>query len=152
MGGRDNYDWSPCLSELDDEKPLEDIYEQGLTDAGYCYDKYDISGAGSNIHIHPIWYHDYDAIVWFTGPYFSNYLFDKEAQDSIRAYLGQGGKVVLCEDRIAHNMADPSDGGVGEDSPGGEFLGGIMGATCYNNGEVGSPFDKPWQAGPTSIR
>jgi hypothetical protein len=125
--GRIQYDWSQCLSNLDNSMPLEDIYEQSLTDAGYCYDKYDISGAGSNIHVHPLQYTDYDAIVWFMGPYFSNYLIDKEAQEAIVDYLGSGGKVILCGDRLAYNMADPAEGGVGEDSLGGFFLDGVMG-------------------------
>jgi hypothetical protein len=134
---RNLYDWSPCLTVLDDRMPLEDIYEQTLVDAGYCYDKFDISGAGSNQHIHPLQYTDYDAIVWFTGPYFSNYLFDKEAQQAIKAYLAGGGKVVLCGDRIAYNMSV-----VGEDSLGGEFLAGIMGCTYQE--EMEGSFAKPF--------
>ncbi len=137
-----NYDYAPCATDLTDKKPLEDIYEETLTDAGYCYDKFDIRGAGSNVHIHPIEFGaHYDAIVWFCGPYFSNYLFDKEAQEAIRDYLAVGGKVVLCGDRIAYNMADPALGGVGEDSLGGEFLDGIMGCTYLN--EMEGAFDKP---------
>jgi hypothetical protein len=141
--GRKNYDYAPCVSDLTDIKMLEDIYEATLTDAGYCYDKYDISGAGSNVHIHPIEFADhYDAVVWFCGPYFSNYLFDAEAQHAIRDYLAGGGKVILCGDRIAYNMADYFHGGVGEDSLGGEFLSGIMG--CDYLGEMAGPFDKPY--------
>jgi hypothetical protein len=113
------------------------MYEDALTDAGYCYDIYDISGAGSNVHIHPIWLDDYDCVVWFTGPYFSNYLFDAEAQRAIRDYLGAGGKVVLLGDRIAYNMAV-----VGEDSLGGEFLHGIMG--CEYVDEIRSAFERPY--------
>ena len=79
---------------------------------------------------------DYDAVVWFTGPYFSNYLFDKEAQIAIRAYLADGGKVVLCGDRIAYDMAV-----VGEDSLGGEFLAGVLGTTYQE--EMEGAFDKP---------
>jgi hypothetical protein len=134
---RDNYDWSPCVSELDDIKPLEDIYEEILTDAGYCYDKYDINGAGSNVHIHPIWYSDYDAVVWFTGPYFTNYLFDAEAQGNLTTYLADGGKVVLCGDRIAYAMDV-----VAEDSLGGEFLEGVMG--CDYLEEAEGAFAKPY--------
>jgi len=143
--GRRNYDYAPCMAADDNRKPLEDIYEETLRDAGYCYDKFDISGAGSNIHIHPIEYGQYDAVVWFTGPYFSNYLFDKEAQEAIRDYLIAGGKVVLCGDRIAYNMAV-----VGEDSLGGEFLSGIMGCTYQE--EMESAFTKPYvylQAAPS---
>jgi hypothetical protein len=119
-----HYDWAPCLSVVDRQVKLEEIYEQTLTDAGYCYDKYDIEGSGSNVQAQPTDYSDYDAVVWFTGPYFSNYLIETEAQHAIRDYLADGGKVVLCGDRIAYNMEE-----VGEDSLGGEFLGGIMGST-----------------------
>jgi hypothetical protein len=141
--GRNLYDWSPCLSDLDNTMPLEDIYERTLADAGYCYyDKFDISGAGSNQHIHPITFSDYDAVVWFTGPYFSNYLFDKEAQLALRAYLADSGCVVLCGDRLAYDMAPQSEGGNGEDSLGGEFLNGIMGTDYLK--EMESGFDKPF--------
>jgi hypothetical protein len=135
--GRNLYDWSPCLTVIDESYPLEDIYEQTLIDAGYCYDKFDISGAGSNQHIQPVTYTDYDAVVWFTGPYFSNYLFDEEAQIALRAYLGGGGKVVLCGDRLAYNMSV-----VGEDSLGGEFLSGVLGATYQE--EMEGAFAKPF--------
>jgi len=135
---RSLYDWSPCVSDLDNLHPLEDYYEQTLQDAGYCFDKFDISGAGSNAHIHPIWFSDYAAVVWFTGPYFSNYLFDKEAQVALRTYLNNRGKVVLMGDRIAYNMGPV----VGEDSLGGEFLGGIMGTTYQE--EMESGFTKPY--------
>jgi hypothetical protein len=143
---RNLYDWSPCLTVLDDRVPLEDIYEQTLTDAGYCFDKFDISGAGSNQHIHPTTFGYYDAVVWFCGPYFSNYLFDKEAQVALRDYLNVGGKVVLCGDRIAYNMSV-----VGEDSLGGEFLSGIMGATYQE--EMESAFTKPfvYMSAPATI-
>jgi hypothetical protein len=135
--GRRNYDYTDCMAQADLRPPLEDIYENTLRDAGYCYDKYDISGAGSNIHQHPLQYTDYDAVIWFTGPYFSNYLFDKEAQIALRDYLAGGGKLVLCGDRIAYNMYE-----VGEDSLGGEFLSGIMGATYQEEKE--SAFSKPY--------
>jgi hypothetical protein len=148
--GRTNYDYTECMAQIDERIPLEDMYEQTLIDAGYCYDKYDISGAGSNVHIHPIEFVTagqdspyippqkiYDAVVWFTGPYFSNYLFDKQAQIAIQSYMNQGGKVVLCGDRIAYNMAV-----VGEDSLGGEFLNGIMG--CDYIEEMEGAFDKPY--------
>ncbi len=128
--------------------PLEDIYEQTLIDAGYCFDKYDVSGAGSNVHIHPIEFTQdypvggpfelmYDAVVWLTGPDHSSRLFDKEAQDAIREYMNSGGKIVLVGDRIAYNMAV-----VGEDSLGGEFLNGIMG--CEYIEEMEAAFDKPY--------
>jgi hypothetical protein len=140
---RTNYDYSPCLSRVDNTAPLEDMYMQTLTDAGYCFDKYDISGGGSNVHVHYLctWNTDYDAVVWFSGPYYSNYLFDAEAQRAMRDYLGLGGKVVLLGDRVAFSAAPESEGGAGEESLGGEFLSGIMGADYL--GEVASPFDKP---------
>jgi hypothetical protein len=134
--GRRNYDYTQCMTAADNIVPLEDIYEQTLIDAGYCYDKYDVSGAGSNIHTHPTECLEYyDCVVWFTGPYFSNYLFDKEAQLAIQSYMNDGGKVVLAGDRIAYNMAV-----VGEDSLGGEFLNGIMG--CEYIEEMEDPFTK----------
>ena len=125
-------DWSPCLSVVDREVVLETIYAQTLTDAGYCFDRFDISGAGTGEHIQPIWLDDYDAVVWFTGPDFSDWLFDPEAQYAIRDYLAAGGKVVLCGDRIAYSMAV-----AGWDSLNGEFLGGIMGATYQEEKESG---------------
>jgi hypothetical protein len=145
--GRRNYDYTECMAQVDEIVPLEDIYEETLSDAGYCFDKYDVSGAGSNVHIHPIEFGQqypppagglmYDAVVWFTGPYFSNYLFDKEAQIALRSYMNSGGKIVLAGDRIAYNMAV-----VGEDSIGGEFLNGIMG--CQYIEEMEGAFTKPY--------
>jgi hypothetical protein len=145
--GRNNYDYSECMAQTDEVTALENIYEQTLADAGYCFDKYDISGAGSNVHIHPVEFTQqypppagglmYDAVVWFTGPYFSNYLFDKEAQLALKAYMNQGGKIVLAGDRIAYNMFV-----VGEDSLGGEFGNGIMG--CEYIEEMEGAFDKPY--------
>jgi hypothetical protein len=135
--GRRNYDFAECMSAVDRRMPLQDIYRRTLTDAGYCHDIYDISGAGSNVHVHPIWLDGYDCVIWFTGPYFANYLFDPEAQRAIRDFLGAGGKVVLLGDRIAYNMDV-----VGEDSLGGEFLAGIMG--CDYIEEMEGAFDKPY--------
>jgi hypothetical protein len=135
--GRNNYDYTDCMAADDNIMALEDMYENTLRDAGYCYDKYDISGAGSNVHVHPIEYDDYDAIVWFTGPYFSNYLFDKEAQEAIRDYLSAGGKVLLCGDRIAYDMSVN-----GADSLNGEFLAGIMGSSY--KAEMEGAFTKPY--------
>jgi hypothetical protein len=136
---RRNYDFSPCLSALEEVKQVYKIYEQALADAGYCFDRYDITGGGSNIHIHPIWYDDYDVIVWFTGPYYSNYLVDKKAQQAIRDYLGGGGKFIFAGDRLAYCM---SPTGVGEDSLDGEFLGGILGSDYLS--EMPSPFTYPY--------
>ena len=141
--GRENYDYSPCLSRVDNIVPLEDIYGRTLADAGYCYDKYDICGAGSSVHVHYLctWNTDYDAVVWFTGPYFAYRLFDAEAQIAMRDYLNLGGKVVLCGDRAAYCVAPEWEGGGGEDSIG-EFLSGIMGADYL--GEMVNPFSKPY--------
>ena len=136
------YDYSPCLSTVANYYMLEDMYEKTLVDAGYCYDKYDINGAGTNQEIHPIWFTGYDAVVWFTGPYFSNYLFWKEAQVALRSYLAGGGKAVLLGDRIAFDMAPTSLGGNNEDSLSGEFLGGVMGTTYLK--EMESSFTKPY--------
>jgi hypothetical protein len=136
--GRWGSQWDPCLEEFNTvtgwERDLEDIYELTLIDAGYCYDKFDITGGGSSAHCHPWDYSDYDCVIWFTGPYFNNYLFDAAEQRAIRDYLGVGGKVVLIGDRIANNMAV-----VGEDSLNGDFLAGIIG--CQYLDEMGSPFD-----------
>jgi hypothetical protein len=142
--GRRNYDYTPCFAVDDSLTALENMYEQSLVDAGYCYDKYDITGGGSNIHVHYLctWNTDYDAVLWFTGPYFSNYLFDKEAQVEMRNYLLGGGKVILCGDRTAYSAASEDEGGGGEDSLGGEFLSGIMG--CDYLSEMASPFTYPY--------
>jgi hypothetical protein len=136
------YDWSPCLKDLTGvtsgrDHGVEDIYERTLTDAGYCFDKFDIAGISNPVHIHCIWFDDYDAVVWETGGEPELYLFDKEAQEAIRDYLDDGGKVVLCGDRIAYNMEI-----VSADSLAGEFLRGIMGCTFMDL--VETPFTKPY--------
>jgi hypothetical protein len=145
--GISNYDYAECMATVENLMPLEDIYEQTLVDAGYCFDMYDVNGAGSNVHIHPVEFGQqypppagglmYDAVVWFTGSGLASGLFDKEAQEAIKNYLSAGGKIVLCGDRIAYNMAV-----IGEDSLGGEFLNGIMG--CEYQEEMEGPFDKPF--------
>jgi hypothetical protein len=142
--GRRNYNYAQCFAADDNIEPLEDIYETTLRDAGYCYDKFDILGGGSSLHIHYLctWNTDYDAVVWFTGPYFDGNLFDVEAQTEMRNYLAGGGKVLLCGDRTAISAAPESEGGNGEDSLGGEFLSGIMG--CDYLSEVASAFSKPY--------
>jgi hypothetical protein len=137
--GQSAYDWSPCLSSLSEQRPLVDIYKQTLVDAGYCFDEYHIGGAGTGMQIHPMWFSDYDAVVWFTGPYYSTRLFSREAQQALREYLADSGKVVLCGDRIAFDMAPTAQGGNGEDSLNGEFLSGIMGAAYLR--EMESPFN-----------
>jgi hypothetical protein len=143
-------DWGPCLDEIETissglEHGVEDIYERVLTDLGYCYDKFDIGGAGTHAHIHCIWLGDYDVVIWFIGPEFIHYLFDKEAQDSIDAYLAGGGKIILAGDRLAYGMVWPCDlpgVGCGEDSMDGRFYSGIMGAEYV--GEVESAYQKPY--------
>lgn len=141
---RTYYDYAPCLSRVDYTTRLEHIYTKTLTDAGYCFDKYDISGAGSNVHVHYLctWNTDYDAVVWFTGPYLSNYLFDAEAQYAMQDYLGLGGKIVILGDRVALCVAPEWEGGIGEDSMGGIFLSGVLGADYIE--EMTSPFDRPY--------
>lgn len=134
---RREYEWSPCLSKLDSLVPLEAIYEQVLVDAGYCYDIYDINDASRPTQIHPIWFDNYDAVLWFTGSYISKHLFNRNAQEALRDYLGNGGKVILCGDRIAYNM-----GALYADSLGGEFLGGVMGS-IYKE-EMEPPASKPF--------
>jgi hypothetical protein len=136
------YDWDPCLEDLSKKYAgldygLEDIYEQTLSDAGYVFDKFDILGVGSNVHIHCPSLSAYDGVIWFTGPGNDRYLFDKCAQESIRYYLRHGGKMVLCGDRIAYSMDRR-----GGDSLGGEFVNGIMG--CDYEDEMESPFDMPY--------
>jgi len=135
--GGDTYDYATCMASDSNVKPLEEIYGETLRDAGYCYDRYDIGGAGSNVHLQPLEYGAYDALIWFTGPTHSCGLFDKEAQQAIRDYLDTGGKVVLCGDRIAYDMYVN-----GSDSLGGDFLGGIMGA--YYKAEMEGAFDLPY--------
>ena len=134
---RRNYDFAPCVESVQNYRNYERIYEETLDDAGYCYDKYDISNAGSNVHIQPVWFDDYDCVVWFTGPYFDSYLFDQKAQEAIRDYLGSGGKVVLCGDRIVYSM-DFWD----EDYLDGEFSDGIMG--CEYLEEMEFPSLRPY--------
>ncbi len=152
--GRRNYDFSQCFARDDSILPLEDIYEMTLRDAGYCYDKFDISGAGSNVHIHPDFMRPeldpgmYDAIVWFTGPYFSNYLVDKEVQEWLLSWLTEGGKLVMAGDRVAYCF---DDAGAGEDSLGGKFIECILGTDYIE--EMPSAFTQPYvylQA-PTTI-
>lgn len=141
---RRNYDYAQCFEADDNLERLEDIYELTLADAGYCYDKYDVTGGGSNQVLHYLctWNTDYDAVVWFTGPYFSDNLFRAEAQVEMRNYLAGGGKVMMLGDRAAFSAAPESEGGTGEDSLGGEFLSGIMG--CDYLDEMQSAFNKPY--------
>lgn len=143
-------DWSPCATDLGDVLPLEDIYWEILSEAGYCIDKYDVNGAGGNVHIHPVDFSAYDAVVWFTGPYLGKYLIDPDAQGALLAYLAGGGKVVLCGDLIAYAMTPDAAGGGNEDALGGNFLAGVMGCGWVEDME--SAFTKPFvymEAEPT---
>jgi len=135
--GRKNYDYAECLAQGYRQRDLAEIYGQVLSDAGYCYDRFDIGGAWSSVQVQPVTFDYYDAVVWFTGPYISNYLFEGDAQRALRDYLATGGKVILCGDRISYCMAV-----VGEDSLGGEFLHGVMG--CNYLEEAEGPFAKPY--------
>jgi hypothetical protein len=72
----------------------------------------------------------------------AKYLIDGFAQDSLDTYLTSGGKLILCGDRLAYNMADPQSGGLGCDSLEGEFLLGIMGTEYIE--EMPSPFSAPY--------
>jgi hypothetical protein len=138
--GRKNYDWSPCLSVIDNYRSVGGIYEQVLTDAGYCYDMYDINGAGGYVHIDPIWLDGYDAVVWFTGPYFDDNLLHYKALQALQSYLGAGGRVVLCGDRLVNFLAldtCPPESLCGE-----SFLWDVM-CTQYLE-EMPSPFDYPY--------
>jgi hypothetical protein len=135
--GRKTYDWGQCLGVTDAYVDLESIYLETLEDAGYCVEKYDIGGAGSSTAIPPIWYDAYDAVIWFTGPHASNYLFGMEAEFAIVDYLAAGGKVLICGDRCVYALHV-----VGEDSTGGIFTESVLGALYQD--EMESPFDKPY--------
>jgi hypothetical protein len=141
---RTSFDYAECFATPENRVPLRDIYTQTLADAGYCFDRYDIGGAGASQHIHYLctWNPDYDAVIWVTGPYYSDHLFDKEAMVEMRNYLAVGGKVLLCGDRTAYYVAPEWEGGGGSDSLGGEFMSGIMG--CDYLSEMDSPFVKPY--------
>ena len=135
-------DLSPCFASAGYTRPLEDIYHQVFVDAGYVYDRYDIAGSGGNVHIQPIEFFDYDAVVWFTGPHNDRYLFDAEAQAGIRDYTAAGGKVLVCGDRVAYCLAPEAEGGVGEDSLAGEFMAGVLG--CDYLEEMDGAFIRPY--------
>jgi hypothetical protein len=135
-----NIDYTECMAgDENTVTRLVELYEKTLSDAGYCFDVYNVSGGGSSVHIHPLQYTDYDCVFWFTGPYFSNYLVDEQAQLALRAYLAGGGKVVFCGDQLAYCMHPD---GANEDELGGEFLAGILGTTYQE--EMEAPFDKPY--------
>jgi hypothetical protein len=141
------YDWAECLGEMDRRRPLVDLYGQTLTDAGYCYDIYDIGGAGTaGPGIHPAGFDYYNAVIWFTGDNegSNSSLIDSTAQSAIRDYLATGGKLVLCGDRLALNMEIcPPDMYCGNgDALGGDFIYGVMG--CNYLDEMGSPFTRPY--------
>jgi hypothetical protein len=139
--GRKTCYWGQCLDVTDVQADLERIYRETLEDAGYCVEKYDISGAGSYTvnQVAPIWYDAYDALIWFTGPHVSAYLFGMEAQFAIIDYLAAGGNVLICGDRVVFAL---EAGLGGEDSTGGIFTHGVLGA--YYLDEMESPFEKPY--------
>jgi hypothetical protein len=131
--------------DAEEDRPfLTTTYGEILTDAGYCYDRYDIYGWATNSQIQPLEYTYYDCIVWYFGPYLEEWLIEKEPQEAIRAYLSGGGKVLLAGDRLAYYMADTAVGGGDNDSLDGEFLDGIMGATYQQDGEMEPPFEKAY--------
>jgi hypothetical protein len=82
-------------------------------------------------------------VVWFTGGYYFRNLINRPAQHAILDYLEAEGKIILCGDRLAYNMA-PCDlpGVVCGDSLDGYFLAGIMG--CEYLSEMDTPFNKPY--------
>lgn len=136
------YDWAECLADVDNLRPLLDIYGETLADAGYCYDVYNIGGAATGVAIQPIWFDDYDGIVWFTGSYFEDDLVNTEAENAIIEYMATGGKVLLCGDRLAY-YASECDRGIGWcDSTEAAFLFGVLG--CWYQEEMVAPFDKPY--------
>jgi hypothetical protein len=135
--GGDSNQWADCIATIDEVKSLDAIYGDILRDAGYCYDEFDINAVGTASNIHPVEYSAYDAVLWFCGPHNDRYLFNKDAQEAIRDYLGAGGKVVVCGDRVAYNMVV-----MRADSLGGEFIRGILG--CSYCDEIESAFETPY--------
>ena len=136
------YDWAECLANVDKRRSVVSIYEETLTDAGYCYDTYDIGAATTDIGIHPIWFDDYDAVVWFTGSHYEDNLVNREAKKAIIDYMAAGGKVVFCGDRLAYYASECWRlGGIGCDSIDGDFLFGTLG--CDYIDEADTPFNKP---------
>jgi hypothetical protein len=127
-----------------DRPYLTTTYGEILTDAGYCYDRYDIYGWATNRQIQPLEFTYYDCVIWYFGPYLDQWLIEKEPQEAIRAYLSGGGKILLTGDRLAYYMADTAVGGGDNDSLDGEFLDGIMGCEYQFEGEMEVPFDKPY--------
>jgi len=137
------YDLSECLGESSLKRPNVEIYGETLTDAGYCYDIYDIGGAATSDGIHPIWFDDYDAVVWLTGPVgYPDTLVNYKAMWALVDYVGGGGKLVIGGDRLAY-CASACVRLVGEgcDSTEKNFL-GLLG--CDYIDEVVEPFSKPY--------
>lgn len=142
--GDDVYDVSPCVTSEATRALLADLYGQILADAGYTHDVYQIRGAGGSVYTHPTDYSDYDTVIWFTGPGYDVFepLIDGPAQRAIRDYLAAAGKVIICGDRMAANVADVGEGGYGCDSLGGEFLEGVLGTDYITL--MAAPLDKPY--------
>jgi hypothetical protein len=133
-------DYSPCVETVDREVYLRTLYGRTLTDAGYCYDVFDVTWGGSSEHLHPVGFGDhYDCVVWFIGCHTTQDLFDGEAQEYLREFLGSGGKVVIAGDQIPWAMDQE---GRGDDALGGEFLAGILGGDYLEWME--DPPDKPY--------
>ncbi len=145
--GRHANNWAPCLGRLDKAAQLEDIYGSTLADAGYCYDTFTMGASGTNAHLHPIAFGSYEAVVWSTGPNQAVRLLDHDTQSAIRDYLGGGGKIILCGDRLAYFMAPVFEGGAGGDSLSGDFLGGILGAVYVEEMPAGFVYPYIYTAG-----
>ena len=135
--GEESYDWAPCLTSVSQYCRLEDIYEQVLTDAGYCYDKYDVNGAGSSVSIEPTDFDEYHAVVWFTGSR-DYYMFSAETGTLMVDYLNNGGKFVLCGDRVAYALMDCPPGYICAE----DILDQVICAEYLE--EMPSPFEYPY--------
>ena len=98
------YDWAECLADVDTRKPLVALYGETLTDAGYCYDVYDIGGAGMTAAgIHPTWFDYYNVIIWFTGNH-REQMLDNDRIAMIKDYLNNGGNLFLSGQGIASDL------------------------------------------------
>lgn len=143
VGGDPTYDYSPCLHQLTDDPVPTDLYGQILADAGYCYDKYDLTAWDNSPQRQYIctWHTDYDAVIWYTGQR-QFWLFWDYVQSEMRNYLAGGGKVMICGDRVAYWVAPEAEGGAGNDSLAGDFLDGILGTDYLS--EMPGVFVKPY--------
>ncbi|MGD9401758.1 MAG: FlgD immunoglobulin-like domain containing protein [bacterium] len=104
--GEGAIDWSPCLESAGGGRTgLRGIYERVLVDAGYCFDTYDIHGAGTGFAIQCPDFSAYDCVVWFTGPEAEENLFSTRGVIAINIYFDGGGKVVMAGDRISYYLS-----------------------------------------------